>query len=252
MSFLKDAIKYLFESGIQPGDRVVEVVDNDNKDRMFFVDDSGAAREVQPTNNRAKYELELNTLTGLVNYIKSDLERKSNKFFLHVINEGKVALHGLLESDGGRELLAVVNAIVPRFSYEYFHDAEELIIALQSNFVQTEDRDLLLKVIGNVKEENVRNTGDNGFSQAVTIKTGVASADDVIVPNPVELAPYRTFLEVNQPASDFIFRMKDGPRGAIFEADGGVWRNEAIANVRDYLATALKTEIENGRITIIA
>ncbi len=46
--------------------------------------------------------------------------------------------------------------------------------------------------------------------------------------------------------------MKDGPRGAIFEADGGAWRNAAIANVRDYLSKELSEEVESGRITIIA
>ena len=141
---------------------------------------------------------------------------------------------------------------MPNFNYGRFHDTEELIIAFQSKFTPTKDRDLLLKVIGNVKEENVRTTGDNGIAQAVTIKTGVASADDVLVPNPVTLAPYRTFLEVEQPESDFIFRMKDCPSGAIFEADGGAWRNEAILNVRAYLQSQLSLEIEAGRITIIA
>src|SRR5699024_5213817 len=115
----------------------------------------------------------------------------------------------------------------------YYHDMEQLIIALQSKFTRIakgDDRDLILKVVGNVKEENIRNTGDDGMTQAVTIRTGIAGAEGVKVPNPVELAPYRTFLEVKQPESDFIFRMKVGPRGAIFEADGGVWRNKAIAN----------------------
>lgn len=249
---IKEAIKFLTELGIKPDERVVEVIDSDNRDRMFFIEDNGAAREVQPTNSRAQYELELNTLTGLVSYIKSNLERKDQQFFLQVVNERKVALSGLLESDGGRETLVVANAIVPRFAYGDFLDAEELIIAFQSKFTKTKDRDLILKVVGNVKEENVRQTGDNGVSQAVTIKTGIASADDVIVPNPVTLAPYRTFLEVEQPESDFIFRMKDGPSGAIFEADGGAWRNKAIVNVRDYLKEQLEQEINAGRITIIA
>lgn len=249
---IKEAIRFLTQLGIEPNQRVVQVVDADKKERTFFIDDEGRASEVRPSNNRTQHELELNTLTGLVSYVKSNLERAGVPFYLHVVNERNVALRGLLESDGGRELLVTANAIVPRFEYEYFHDVEELNIAMQSQFVKTEDRDIILKVIGNIKEENVRATGDDGFSQAVTIKTGVASADDVIVPNPVTLAPYRTFLEVEQPASDFIFRMKDGPRGAIFEADGGAWRNEAIANVRDYLADELKEEIKAGRITIIA
>lgn len=109
-----------------------------------------------------------------------------------------------------------------------------------------------MKVIGNIKEENVRNTGDNGFSQAVTMQTGITSVDDVIVPNPVKLAPYRTFLEVEQPTSEFVFRMKDGPRAALFEADGGVWRNVAIHNIKNYLLEAFKEEIENDNFIVIA
>ncbi|MGM8213538.1 hypothetical protein ACLIBH_12245 [Virgibacillus sp. W0430] len=249
---IKEAIKFLFETGIDPNERLVEFTDIDNNDRQFFIDDNGRASEVRPYKQLATSTFNLNTLSGLVSYIKSNLERQGKSFYLHVFDERTVILKGLLNGEGDRETLVAANAIVPNFEYEYFHGAEELIIALQSTFTKTGDRDLLLKVIGNVKEENVRNTGDTGFSQAVTIQTGVASADDVKVPNPVTLAPYRTFLEVDQPESEFVFRMKDGPRGAIFEADGGAWRNQAIANVRDYLMVELMEELENGRITIIA
>lgn len=62
-----------------------------------------------------------------------------------------------------------------------------------------------------------------------------------MVPNPVNLIPYRTFLEVQQPASDFIFRMKSscGVQCAILEADGGAWKNEAMNNIKEYLKNAL-------------
>ena len=63
------------------------------------------------------------------------------------------------------------------------------------------------------------------------------------VPNPVTLKPYRTFLEVDQPASDFIFRMKEysGSIGcALFEADGGAWKMEAMQNMEAYLQDELK------------
>lgn len=248
---IEKAIRYLKESLISPNDRVVEFSDQDHNDRIFIIDDHGQATEINPIDGKARETFTFSTLTGLVDYIKSDLDVRSS-MFLHVNGHREVELRGVLDKKGYRENLARAVAIVPSFGYERFHDAEELIIALQSMFTKTKDRDLLLKVIGNVKEENVRNTGDTGYSQAVTIKTGIASADDVLVPNPVTLAPYRTFLEVEQPASDFIFRMKDGPTGAIFEADGGAWRNQAIINVRDYLAEQLKEEVESGRITIIA
>lgn len=43
--------------------------------------------------------------------------------------------------------------------------------------------------------------------------------------------------------------MKDGPRAAIFEADGGAWRNESILNIKEYLKKELEG-LEN--IEIIA
>lgn len=96
--------------------------------------------------------------------------------------------------------------------------------------------------------ENVKNVLSK-HSQKVTVKTGVASVSDAVVPNPVTLAPYRTFPEVEQPESKFIFRMKEGPTAALFEADGGAWRNTAILGIKEYLKEALK---DNENIEIIA
>lgn len=247
MSLTKEAIAYLMEQGIKPSARLVE---KDN--RIFAIDNQGETREILPRITRSKEALQINTLSGLVGYVKANLERKEAQFYLQVYDEETVLLKGVIDSDGGRETLVKAAAIVPSFSYGQFHKSEELIIALQSKFVENEDSQILLKVIGNVVEENVKKTADDGISQAVTMKTGITSVDDVKVPNPVELAPYRTFLEVEQPTSDFVFRMQDGPRGAIFEADGGAWRNQAIVNIREYLATELEAEIGIGKITIIA
>jgi hypothetical protein len=249
---LKEAIKFLVDLSIRPDERFVDIVGSDGTHRSFVVDSEGNSKEIKPLINRASEPLHINTLTGLIGYIKANLERTTSDFYLQVFDEKTVYLKGVLDSEGKRETLVEVNAIVPKFDYGYFLGSEELIIALQSKFTLTNDRKLLLKVVGNIKEENVRTTGDNGFSQAVTIKTGVASADDVLVPNPVKLAPYRTFLEVDQPISSFIFRMKDGPKAAIFEADGGAWRNLAINTVCEYLGVELASEIHEGRITIIA
>jgi hypothetical protein len=120
---------------------------------------------------------------------------------------------------------------------------------LQSSFVDNNDKGLLLKVTGCVKESMIKEVGDDGISQAATIKTGVASVNDVVVPNPVILAPYRTFPEIDQPTSRFIFRMKDGPRAALYEADGGAWRNAAMEMIKEYLQNKLS---ENTNIKIIS
>ncbi|MEG2294276.1 MAG: hypothetical protein RR936_12830 [Carnobacterium sp.] len=221
-------------------------------DRTFVVETEGEVREIKKEIIRANTPLELNTLSGLIHYIKSNLERSTDKLFLHIKDEQKVILKGLLDEEGKRETLAVATAIVPQFRFDSFYETEELNIKLQAMFVKTEDRTLLLKVIGNLQESNVKQASDDGVSQAVTIKSGIASVSDVKVPNPVSLKPYRTFLEAEQPSCNFVFRMKDGPRAALFDADGGAWRNQAIVNVREYLKFELADEIEKGRIFVIA
>ena len=89
-----------------------------------------------------------------------------------------------------------------------------------------------------------------------TIKQGIASKADVLVPNPVTLTPYRTFLEVKQPSSEFVFRIKDNggtPAFMLVEAEGGLWRAEAMQNIKEYLTKALEDiSDEKSKITIIA
>lgn len=110
----------------------------------------------------------------------------------------------------------------------------------------------MLKLVGNVKEEAVNTIGDDGVSQSVVAKMGVATVGNVKVPNPVLLKPYRTFVEVEQPESNFIFRMRKGPECALFEADGGAWKLEAIDNIKEYLTAELAEEIESKKVFIIA
>ena len=60
------------------------------------------------------------------------------------------------------------------------------------------------------------------------LKTGVANLAKAKAPNPVMLRPYRTFAEVEQPASQFVFRIDKNAEMALFSADGGKWHLNAI------------------------
>lgn len=186
-------------------------------------------------------KLTISTLTGLVDYIKSNIDTIETKLLIHVASPTQVRLYGPLNSDRERENYLVAEANLPNnIRYENFLDTEQFNIMLQSSFADKGDKEVLLKYTGLIKDEAVKTTGDDGISQQVTVKTGVASVGQAVVPNPVSLAPYRTFPEIEQPESRFIFRMKDGPRAAIFEADGGAWRNAAILNIKEYLQEQLK------------
>lgn len=112
----------------------------------------------------------------------------------------------------------------------------------------------ILKVSGNVEAKTTANYGDDGVTQKTTIKQGIASKADVLVPNPVTLVPYRTFLEVTQPESQFVFRIKDNggqPVFKIVEAEGGLWRNAAMQSIKEYFEKQLEN-MKTGNITIIA
>ena len=185
--------------------------------------------------------IEMHTLTSLVDYIKSDVDRMSDKMIVEVASPTKVNLYSQLDYNRDREKLVSVSARVPEFSFNNFMDQEKFCINLQSKFIddpQT-DRSLILKFAGTVEAGTVAEYGDDGITQKATVKTGIASKGDAIVPNPVKLRPYRTFLEVEQPISEFIFRMKqdkyDGINCAIFEADGGAWQIAATKAIKEYL-----------------
>ena len=102
-----------------------------------------------------------------------------------------------------------------------------------------------------IKDESIAQYGDDGVTQKATIKTGITSVGDAVVPNPVNLRPFRTFIEVEQPESAFVFRMKqgNGVECAIFEADGGAWKNAAMKSIKDYLQFEL---VELPQFTVIS
>lgn len=193
--------------------------------------------------NPKAIEIEMNTLTSLVEYIKTNVDSLEDKMIVHVVRPTEVKLYSCLDSQRIREHLVDVNANIPRFDYEKYMDHERFCIALQAKFIDdTEtDRATVLSFAGTVEDGTVAQYSDDGVSQKATVKTGIASKGEKLVPNPVALRPYRTFHEIEQPISNFIFRMRSerGVECALYEADGGSWENEAMLNIKSYLEKEL-------------
>ena len=114
-----------------------------------------------------------------------------------------------------------------------------MIICLKSRFAPTEDRDYLVQLLGNITDQQSVQTKDDGITQSATVKSGIQLVGEQRIKPIVTLKPYRTFLEVEQPESDFLIRLKDG-RAALFEADGGAWKCEAVKNIADKLRELLE------------
>lgn len=183
--------------------------------------------------------IEMNTLSSLVDYIKAHIDVMADKMILQVVSPEEVMLFSQLNEKRCRESIVKVKAMIPSFRYESFIDHESFCINVQAKFIDdpATDKALLLKFAGTVEQGSVAEYGDDGVTQKATVRQGIASKTDAVVPNPVKLRPYRTFTEVEQPVSDFIFRMRDdrGISCALFEADGGAWQNAAMKNIKDYL-----------------
>lgn len=120
---------------------------------------------------------------------------------------------------------------------------DEFIIAALSAFVPTTTLKDITRLAGNATSEKVVTAQDDGVTQIIGTKAGAHLADQVSVKNIVSLQLYRTFREVEQPASDFLFRLKQSgenvPMFAFFEADGGAWKLTAVDRVATYLRAGM-------------
>lgn len=196
------------------------------------------------------------TLTSLVDYIKESREELRDRMIIQVVSATKVLLYSGLLAERDRETLFEVNALLPQFEYGREYDQESFLVAMQSCFQKTDDREAVTIMASNIVNTQQGTFSDDGVSQQAIIKTGVTTKDAAFVPNPVSLIPYRTFLEVPQPASDFVFRISEGRGGApafkLVAADGGLWKSQAVDNVKNYLVKSLADVPDREKITIIA
>lgn len=187
------------------------------------------------------------TLDGLVEWIKADTDKlfvKENPPALVVVENEKrvIVLSHAKTKKAKRITYAMCQYQNPDIPFGRYTDSEMWNVVLQSSFIQDENRDLLLSVINNVTEDQSMNVSDDGFSQRVTVTSGVAEIKQVAFRNPAILRPMRTFTEIYQPASPFVVRFKEGKQVGLFEADGGKWKVDAVMSIGHYLKTKLFDE----------
>ena len=204
--------------------------------------------------------LAVHTLSAVRDYIESGADEcaesedsMERRFVIHVEDYNRVKLYRELNTDKARENLLSAVYDAPAFPFGRFMDVETFIINMQTHFAQTEMRDELVKLVGTVTTDNGVTLADDGMTQRVTARSGVSLVKQVSVPNPVVLAPYRTFTEVEQPKSPFVFRIRqtgDEVQAALFAADADAWKHEAIANIRDWFEQHIPQELREDVIIL--
>lgn len=204
-----------------------------------------SSRQMTPVRTDLETAIEVQTLTGLVELARDH----SDKAFIHVISETHAAMVGK-DVDEWNRRQTFVNAHVPQapgFRFGQYLEPEDFIIGLLTNFEGSShdwgDHKKILKLVSNLASEAVNTAADDGYSQQVTTKQGVVSKGEEKINPRVTLSPFRTFRELTQPGSEFVLRLRSRvnatPLCALFEADGGAWKNEAVIAIKKYLVEQL-------------
>lgn len=107
-----------------------------------------------------------------------------------------------------------------------------------------------MDLLSRISKENGVTTTDNGVSQTVEARRGVALKTMVQVKPRVPLRPFRTFQEVEQPESEFLLRLDEDGNIGLFEADGGMWKLTARQTVKAFLEAQLADLVTSGAVFI--
>lgn len=195
--------------------------------------------------------LSVDTLQGMVDYLKSGFD--GGEFGKHgdeayplrvaLQVESPVEVNAFLPVAGFyKERITVCSAKwgEQTFPFGSFLSQQDFVIKALARIQSSGDFDKIMEFAGKIVCADEAEMMDNGVSQAVTVKRGVKQESGRILPLRPILRPFRTFTEVEQPASEFIFRMNSEPVAlALFEADMGKWKMEAKLNIKAFLEAEL-------------
>ncbi len=197
--------------------------------------------------------LKVSTLQALADYMNSGIDGDLVSMFLVVIDSPtQVKLLSEVDDDMNRMHLFSACAGTPDIKFGSFIDRELFNIQLQSCFANTEDRALLLDIISNIEAGTIAEYTDDGFAQKANIKRG-AKYETAKMPNPVTLAPYRSFPEIEQVPSNFVFRLREDDgriECGLFPADGGAWQLESRQRIKDWLISALSPHVYDNTVIL--
>lgn len=226
---------------------VVEAIQESTNVEMIGLDGQSyfTKRTYLPPQENCAEPLEAHTLKAVESYLRAN--DSQSEAIAHVLSPTHVQLVSPLQGRHNQRHVYLSTSCAEvnksQFRFNVFLELEPFIIGLLSQFVDTGDRAKVLQIVGNLRSENVTAASDDGFSQSVSTRKGVASVQNTDVPSIVHLAPFRTFRAIDQPISSFLLRFQQSssgmPKVGLFEADGGSWRLTAIKRIALHLTQSL-------------
>jgi len=199
------------------------------------------SREVRPP------ELEIQTLSGVVDYLKSPAETDVAEIVVQSPRE--VVVYGDVEYEGVALVRTVwlrsVAHVKPVTNTKHHgipvveNQAPSTVVEiLLTHFKDGGDRQGLLRMLSNITDGTITVSEDDGVTQRARVKVG-PEAKEAAVPNPLRLlSELHTFPEVGPVEADWVVRLSAGPKVSLLLADPTL-SSRCVRKVRDWLAANL-------------
>lgn len=195
--------------------------------------------------------IDLTGLDSICKMVRNEADHVGLQIFIQVRDYKSVTVFTSLDSDEDRLYLYKCVADTPAVTMGRFMPYENAVIELRSLYIPNDGTKYLLNLLSSISNESRVVSSDNGVTQQVEAKSGIALNSMVKIEPRVNLQPFRTFVEVSQPESDFLLRINERGEIGFFPADGGVWKLEATRNVAAYFEYELKDLIDTGAVVVI-
>ncbi len=199
--------------------------------------------------------IQVSELSGLIDLIKSEYAELSlPKLFIEVATPKRVIAFTYVDNEYSRHYPYIAESDNKSYTFGRWQTYEDFIIALRSQFADTEARNSLIELITSVKNVDDNEVSDNGISQIASTRKGALVKTGEIKAI-YKLTPYRTFMEVPQAPAEYLFRIRQSVNElsfALFAADGNAWEIEQKAIIKSHLQSCLADEIKSGKVIVIA
>lgn len=253
-SFLADAINTLADLGKKSAEPKAQTVNG----RSFLVTGSDY-EEIEPLELSKPEKAVTRSLNALAALVKTEINAfPDHPLYISCEKYDHVRVLTQPNADDDLRRWTPYEAIasdLPPMIEDVRWSFDEAQIKLRSMFQRasdgnTNDVDYILSLLSHMSVDQSVKSDDNGVTQTVQVRKGVSFVENQRVNPIVKLAPYRTFQEVEQPESEFVFRVYDDRSISLTAADGGMWKMAARSAVRQYLLAALREEVDAHHVIV--
>lgn len=242
------------------GEYIEELVNGQVEPEIIYhegVDYIKTARGYEQLIKPQTRKIEANSLDGLVKLIKNNkkdiegVELGIHQPLIVRVDFNCIEVMSALNTDKTRSYLFEANPMIPHLSIGRNISVEEMIILLSTSFVMTENTEKFISSLSSLRVVEEVEFNDDGVGQTVTAKKGASMNAKFQVQPIVKLKPIRTYAEIDQVESKFLFRVNKDGSVCLREADGGQWRYETQKRIVAYLEEELKELIDENEVVVI-